>query len=208
MPLIKTKESINFNVSKIVAAIATHVHFDHLGYIEQYLKAGIKVYANHPTIKHHNLLPITPKWKVGDWTIVSFPVKHNVECYGFLINHPSCGNFTFITDCQYVPVKFSGLNQIIVECNYQEEILQENVINGKVNSFVGNRVLDVHMSLATVREFILANDISKVRNIVLIHLSSDNSDALAFKKEIESITGKSVWIADKGMQIDFNINPF
>jgi hypothetical protein len=58
------------------------------------------------------------------------------------------------------------------------------------------------MSLATCKKTLLANDLSKVRNIVLIHLSDSNSDARRFKKEIEDITGKVVHIADTDYTIE------
>ena len=64
------------------------------------------------------------------------------------------------------------------------------------------------MDLATFKDILKANDISKVNNIVLIHLSDDNSDAARFEKEIRDLTGKNVHVADEGMEIDFNVTPF
>ena len=51
------------------------------------------------------------------------------------------------------------------------------------------------MELKTVKDFLSANDLSKVIEIHLIHLSSANSDAERFRKEIQAITGKPVYIA-------------
>jgi hypothetical protein len=65
-----------------------------------------------------------------------------------------------------------------------------------------------YMNLQTCKELLSANDLSTTMNIVLLHLSDGNSNALEFKSEIEGITGKPVFIADKGLEIDLNIKPF
>jgi phosphoribosyl 1,2-cyclic phosphodiesterase len=49
--------------------------------------------------------------------------------------------------------------------------------------------------LEQVKEFLKANDLSKVQQIVLIHLSDGNSDEALFKTEIQKLTGKPVYVA-------------
>jgi hypothetical protein len=57
-------------------------------------------------------------------------------------------------------------------------------------------------------ETLLANDLSAVNNIVLIHLSDCNSNALEFQQGIKKATGKTVHIANKLMILKFNKTPF
>jgi hypothetical protein len=66
------------------------------------------------------------------------------------------------------------------------------------------------MELTTVKDFLLANDLSKVANIVLLHMSSGNSNAEEFKKEITEVVGggKEVYVAEEGLVIDLNAMPF
>jgi hypothetical protein len=64
------------------------------------------------------------------------------------------------------------------------------------------------MSYDTCKETLLANDLSAVNNIVLIHLSDLNSNATEFQSGIAEATGKTVHVASKGMEIDFNKIPF
>jgi phosphoribosyl 1,2-cyclic phosphodiesterase len=52
-----------------------------------------------------------------------------------------------------------------------------------------------HFSLENVKEFLKANDLSRVRQIWLLHLSDGNSDAELFKQEIEKLTGKLIFVA-------------
>ena len=62
------------------------------------------------------------------------------------------------------------------------------------DDFKIKRVIDTHFALEDVKEFLKANDLSKVKEIYLIHLSDGNSDAEQFKREIQELTGKTVFI--------------
>jgi phosphoribosyl 1,2-cyclic phosphodiesterase len=84
----------------------------------------------------------------------------------------------------------------MIECNYSLDILRANVESGIVPVELKNRLLKTHMSLQTVKDFLRANDLSKVREVHLLHLSNDNSNAGRFKREIQQLTGKPVLIAD------------
>ena len=53
------------------------------------------------------------------------------------------------------------------------------------------------MSLETAKDFLRANDLTAVQEIWLCHLSDGNSDAERFKREIQALTGKPVYIAQK-----------
>ena len=64
------------------------------------------------------------------------------------------------------------------------------------------------MHLDTCKGLLLANDLSQVNNIVLIHLSDSNSDEMRFQKEIAAATGKLVPVAVAGLEIEFNKTPY
>jgi phosphoribosyl 1,2-cyclic phosphodiesterase len=159
---------------------------------------------------HHNLHAVPEKvvQKIGEFSIMPFSLVHDVKCYGYLIKHSESGQIVFITDTLFCHYKFKGLSQIIIEANYSEEILDENLQSGKTVPKVRERVVSSHMSLETCKEFIRSNDLSKVRNIVLIHLSSSNSDAAAFSSEINQMTWKKTFVAEAGMNIKLNKDPF
>jgi len=139
---------------------------------------------------------------------MAFPLKHDVECFGYLIKHPESGTIVFMTDTDFCPYTFKGLNHIIIECNYSQDILDENIMNHDIHMAVQNRVEGSHMSLETCKDFFESNDIIQVNNIILTHLSNLNASPKLFKEEIQDITGKMVFIAEKGLSVDLNINPF
>ena len=50
------------------------------------------------------------------------------------------------------------------------------------------------MSLDTVKEFLSENDLNKVQQIYLLHLSNNNSDTALFKDAIQRQTGAEVYV--------------
>lgn len=206
------KKAVNFNVSKISGCIVTHEHGDHAKSINEVMKAGIDTYATKGTFskaaKHHRqkFIPQKGEFAVGNFKVISFPTIHDVaEPCGFLIYHKDCGVTLFLTDTVYSGFTFKGLNNIIVEANYAEEIIGEKLGDMK---FLRDRILNSHMSINTCLQFLKANDLSAVNNIVLIHLSDSNSHELDFAKYVNKLTGKNVHVADNGLQIEFNKTPF
>lgn len=148
-------------------------------------------------IEHHRIKRVTVKKKfnIGTWTILPFDVQHDVsEPYGFLLANKAGDKLLFATDTFYIRYKFPGLTHIMVECNYSMKILNENILEGRVPQVMKKRLLRSHFSLENVKEFLKANDLSKVQEIWLLHLSDSNSDEKLFKQEIQALTGKMVYV--------------
>lgn len=213
----KIKEKLNFNLKKVVGCLLTHEHGDHAKSVVDVMAAGINVYATDGTFRalgvnnsHRAVVTFAgDQFKVGNFRVLPFDVKHDVqEPVGFLIYHPECGKIVFITDTYYCPSKFSGLDHIIIEANYCQKILDRRVTEGLDRKFLRDRVITSHMSLDTCKQLLAANDLTNVRNIVLVHLSDRNSNEAQFKKEVEEQTGKIVHVAVPGLTIDFTKKGF
>lgn len=210
------KKALNFDLSKVCGAIVTHEHLDHSKGIKEAVSAGINVYASQGTIgalkfTSHRLKPIQGGkiFQVGAFKILPFDVRHDcAEPLGFIIHHKDCGNVLFITDSYYVPYTFKGLNNILIEANYSEEILNKRLVENKIHGYVASRVEKSHMSIETCKDVLRANDLKDVNNIVLIHLSDGNANAEQFKTEVRELTGKMVHVAAPNMELNFSTNPF
>jgi phosphoribosyl 1,2-cyclic phosphodiesterase len=166
------------------------------------MKLGIDVYMSGGTAKELGLsghrLKIV-KDHVGFWCgglrITPFDVEHDsAEPLGFVIDNNKGERFIYATDTFYIKYKFSGITHLAVECNYIDEILKENIRSGRIDPNRYVRIRKSHMSLEHLKEFLLANDLSKLKEIYLLHLSAANSDEARIKKEIQEITGKQVYI--------------
>ena len=144
----------------------------------------------------------------NSYTIVRLDSHDANEPFGFLIANPECGTVLFATDTYYLQYTFDGLNNIMLECNYRQDILDANVEAGLLPAKLRARTMKSHCSFDTCKEILLANDLSQVHNIVLIHLSDGNANAKEFKDGIQEATHKTVSVAIPGMKINFNKSPF
>lgn len=213
----KIQEGLGYETIKVVGCLVTHEHKDHSKSIEQLNKNGIDVYTSNGTMQALGLkesyrlkaIKAQEKIRVGGFTILPFDTQHDAEePLGFLIQHQDMGKLLFITDSYYCKYKFKGLDHIMVECNYKKEILQQNIEKGLVLECLKNRITKSHFELENVKEFLRSSDLSNTKNIVLIHLSSQNSDKNLFKEEIERSTGRPVYIGSKGLEIDISKKVF
>lgn len=216
----EVQKAVNFDISRIKGAIVSHEHGDHAKHVENFIQARIPVFMStgtlHEVVKKFKDPCLSPLMmdagciqEIGNFKVQPFDTQHDAaEPFGFLIYHPECGMVLFATDTYYLHYTFAGLNNILIECNYRLDILEENVEVGRIAKPQRDRTIRSHLSYETCKEILVANDLSKVNNIVLIHLSPGNSNASEFLQGIKELTGKNVHIADKGMIIEFDKSPF
>jgi phosphoribosyl 1,2-cyclic phosphodiesterase len=201
VPFTKIKKALNFQLHDIDAVLISHSHMDHAKSVKDVVNCGIDCYmlqetANKLGLQHHRVKLIEPlkQFRVGDLKILPFEIQHDVPGVGFLIQDPTGDKALYATDTYYIRYRFVGLNIIAIECNYASDILYDNIEKGLVQEGLKNRLLQSHFSLDNVKKFLQANDLSKVQEIWLLHLSDGNSDAERFKREIQELTGKMVFI--------------
>ncbi len=197
------QQELNFQTSRLEGCLVSHGHLDHCKSVKDVVKAGIDCYMSTQTaevigVSSHRIKPMRAleKFKIGSWTILPFDTIHDAPgSLGFLMASQSGEKTLYLTDTAYCRYRFNGLTHIMVECNYSMDILRENIANGSVPVELKNRLLMTHFSLENVKDFLRANDLSKVQEIWLLHLSEGNSNAARFKREIQQLTGKPVYIA-------------
>lgn len=213
-PLVECLKALSFNLSKIKGVFVTHEHGDHSKFIHEYINACLPVYTSKGTIDGVkdkgryavNIVGSKSIVRCGGFKVLSFDTQHDSnEPLGFLISHKDCGNILFATDTYYIKYRFPNLNHILLECNYDIPILSKNVDAGEVPPFVMKRIMKSHMSLETCIKTLEDNDISKVDNIVLLHLSGNNSEREYFHDEVVKSTGKMVYVAERNLLINLNM---
>jgi len=202
------KKALNWNISCVVGAVCTHHHADHAKSVKDLEQMGISVFKPYESPKPMSI-------EGTCWTIQGFELTDKTgkfmhtnadgsecPCYGFLISHPEMGRLLYITDTELVKWRFKNVNQILVEANYSKEIIQQENPNYE-------HVCRGHMELGTTLEFLKVNQGSNLRNVVLLHLSKDNSDAVLFAQKAKEVVGMAdVYVADKEMEIELNKEPF
>lgn len=203
LPYKEIQRALKFKISEVSGCLLTHCHADHSKSIGDIIRVGIDVYTSKGTIdalglSGHRVHTIKAKqqFRIDNWRIMPIEAIHDSpEPLAFLIANDKGERCLFATDTAYLKNCFVGLNVIAVECNYSLDILKRNVAAGLVEPALKNRILQSHFSLEHVKDFLKANDLSKVQEIWLLHLSNDNSDEERFRREIQGLTGKEVYIA-------------
>lgn len=210
---LDVKKALDFEVGRIVGCLVSHEHKDHSKYVGEMLESGIDVFASAGTIEAMdvadtvNLHIVIPEiqFRVGGFDVIGYSSKHDAaEPLCFLFRHKECGTVLFATDTYYLRQRFRGLNNILIECNYDKSVLLKNYFNGIVPKPLYERLLSSHMGLDTCLKMLGMNDLREVNNIVLIHISSVNGDASAFRDAVQLATGKMVTSAYDGLEMDFD----
>ena len=118
------------------------------------------------------------------------------------------GNFLFCTDTAEIPYTFQDVQTLAIEADYDYNMLLENVRSGKLIVKLARRICSSHFSIDQAIEFCKNRDMKKLRNIILLHLSRNNSSSEAFKDKMIKATGKPTYIASKGLEVEVGNTPF
>lgn len=203
LPYRQLQKATGYQLTSLAGCLVTHEHMDHSKAAKDLMNAGVEVYCSAGTAEalgldsHRlNIIQARQQFTLGDWTVLPFETEHDAaEPLGFLLASGRV-KLLYATDTFYIRYRFPGLTHILLEVNFAQDILDANVEQG-LSPAHRRRLMRSHMSLQTAKEFLRANDLSKVREIWLCHLSDGNSDAERFKREIQALTGKPVYVAEK-----------
>lgn len=101
----------NFNISNISGCFVTHRHGDHAKSIKDLNKERCAYFWTKRCSRDLSIKIIKPfiKLKIGTFEIVPFPLKHDVECYGYQIMNKD-NKLVYITDTAYAKYKFSDVS--------------------------------------------------------------------------------------------------
>ena len=82
-----------------------------------------------------------------------------------------------------------ALDYIMVEANYDDEILNQRIADGHLPLVMKNRLLQSHMEIGTTIEWLKMQKMNRAKRIYLLHLSSGSSNADEFKRRVMEATG-------------------
>ncbi len=187
------------------AVLVTHEHKDHSKAAQDFMRRGVDVYMTAGTaaalgIEAQHRLHVLNQMEqttVGRITVSAFPTQHDArEPCGFLLDDGD-DRVLYATDTYYIKYQFPGVTKMLIEANHSYKILEENVGAHILNKTLAERLIKSHFSIENVLAFLRANDLSKVKEIWLIHLSDDNADAGQFARMVEAATGNPVYIGGR-----------
>lgn len=185
----------------------SHPPLDHSKSVEDFEAMGIQILAPYLgdsckpinmggfTVKPFDLTTID-----GSWTHTNADGTE-CPCYGFLITHKEMGRMLYITDTELIKWRFKGINHILLGVNYDKDLIDRD------NTGKANHVFRGHLSIDTACDFVKANDSDSLQNVIMCHLSSENSDKDSFITKMKNaVNGANVDVAVAGKSWDLK-NP-
>lgn len=203
LPLKEIQRGLGYHLSDIAAVFISHSHGDHAKAVRDMAKRGMDIYGSPETFKEltvsapsmHEMQPHKGyAWR--SLLVTPFDVHHDVRNFGYLIWSNITGErLVYITDTYYTDYTFPGVTHWMIECNYVTDILEHNAAAGVIPRAVAHRIPQSHMSLETVCDLFRANDMSRAREIYLLHCSDTNGDEGRMKRAVQEIAGCPVYVA-------------
>lgn len=141
------------------------------------------------TVKPFDLTTIDGSWTHTNANGEPCPI------YGFLITHKEMGRMLYITDCEVVKWRFRDINHILLGVNYDKDLVNKN------NDPKARHVFRGHLSIDTACDFVKANYSDSLQNVIMCHLSSENSDSDSFIEKMKKVAyGANVDVAERGKE--------
>lgn len=210
VPFLSVLRALGSEIIKLGACLITHAHGDHVRCAKRLLESAVPIYASREALDaaHLNSYYARPlkttatgyePFTVGGWQIQPFGVVHDAPgTVGYFIGEPNGDDkLLYLTDSAYSPYTFAGLTHIAIECNHDRDKLFGNARDGDIDLGRARRTVKTHMSIQTVLDFLKANELSKLKEVHLLHLSDENSDEDDFKRRVQEVAGCPVYVAQK-----------
>jgi len=122
------------SISRLDGVLITHEHMDHAKAIEELLYRQAKVYTSKGTaealskkmnVRGIHILKEAVTYKIGGFTVVPVKARHDArEPFAFYIASGD-SRVLYCTDSKKIPNSLKGITHYIVECNYDEQILEK-----------------------------------------------------------------------------------
>jgi Cft2 family RNA processing exonuclease len=190
LSIAKIKEYLDFDLN-IDGCLLSHCHMDHAKSANEIMQAGIDLYCSQETadalkLSGHRLkiVKYNEYFRVNGWYILPLETKHALGSMAFMIDIEQT-RVLFATDTGSFNYRLNDLTHIIIEANWSDQTASAEYMGGTIGK---------HMSLKAVLNFLAINNLSRVQEIHLIHLSNRHADAEYFKTECQKATGKPVYI--------------
>ena len=197
-------ERIGKSPEDLTAIIVTHEHSDHwkgIGALSA--KYNIPVYLSAGSLKAKEIQSGEALFKcinshkdfyVGDICIKPVPVPHDArEPIQYILSNgkvqlgilTDLGHFT-----PHVVSSYSKCDALLLECNYDDDML----LDGPYPRFLKDRLSGMfgHLSNRQAADLLLALDLSRLKTLVIGHISAKNNDVSLIKAAIEPLCGEDI----------------
>ncbi len=206
LPMRDMQVKSDFRIANADACLISHNHLDHCKAIHDVLKMGIDVYALPDTLsalnvsEHHRTHIVEPlkSFIVNTFEIMAVGMHHDCPCAGFMVySKVTNEQLFFATDTYKITVNPQGVDYLILEINYQKEIVNRLVNDGVMESGIRARLLFSHFELSKALNWLKRIDKSKLKRIYVAHLSNGHSNESEIKMSVIAETGVPTVICEQ-----------
>ena len=206
LPIRDMQIKSDFKIAQVDACLISHLHLDHSKAIHDVLKMGIDVYALPETLsalnvsehyRTHSIEPLKPI-TVNTFEIMAVTMYHDCPCVGYMVYSKNTNErLFFATDTYKITVNPQGVDYLILEINYQKEIVNRLVNEGIMESSIRARLLFSHYELSKALNWLKKIDKSRLKRIYVAHLSNGHSNAEKIKRAVIVETGVPTVICEQ-----------
>lgn len=183
----KLVREAGYEVPGLAGVLISHEHMDHARCWDKLALTGVPLYASDGTISAlgagGTITPLAPEVgrdvsapvQIGSYDVLAFRTFHDAkEPVGFLVRSRADGEkLAFATDTGNIRYRLPGVNLLAVEANYQEEILSRCT---RIPENVQKRIRLNHLEIGRLCGWLSGLDLSRCRELYLLHLSDASSD--------------------------------
>lgn len=188
------------NFENPTAVFLTHEHQDHVNKstLAELLKRGVEVFMTRGTAEalhlepRHNLklIKADDRVEVGDLKITSLPTSHDAAepVYFFIFKDiNNCAEYVTDTGSINNLLKFIPAH-LIIEANHDAETL----LAADIDEHQKQRILNSHLSIQKLAEYLGKVDKTFLQEVHLIHISKRHGNAEKFRQIVQNIVGDKV----------------
>lgn len=180
----RLQELCGFKTTALDGCIVSHEHKDHCKCVEKILASGVPVYLSQGTARALELpgtlldlateMDSGKQFSIGSLDVLPFSTFHDAqEPLGFVMQSRVDGDIlVFATDTVNLPYNFPGVNLLAVEANFQQDVLDRCE---RMPEKTRHRVSNTHMEIDKLCQCLRRMDLSRCREIYLLHLSAATS---------------------------------
>lgn len=180
----KLQQMCSFRTTEFDACIISHEHKDHSTAVKQIITSGVDVYMSNGTAAAlelpEKLLDLAhemvagEQFAVGTIDVLPFPTLHDAkEPLGFVMQSRLDGDIlAYAIDTVNLPYNFPGVNLLAVEANFEQATLDRCE---RMPEKVRHRIANTHMEIDVLCRCLQRMDLSRCRELYLLHLSDVTS---------------------------------
>lgn len=182
--LRKLQQLCGFKTTAFDGCLISHEHKDHSSCAEKLISSGVDVYMSQGTALAldlpEELLDLAQEMEsgrqftIGSIDILPFATLHDAqEPLGFVMQSRVDGDIlAYAIDTVNLPYNFPGVNLLAVEANFDRAILDRCE---RMPEKVRHRISNTHMEIDMLCRCLRRMDLSRCREIYLLHLSDATS---------------------------------